>query len=278
MKKIYFIFLFYLSFNSFGQIQHEVNKNGGTTVTNATNDIDSIRFNTSTEQMEIVLNNGSVISHNLADVVNVTFSGSATGYINCGTITDVVEVSNPNTGEIWMDRNLGASQVATSSTDADSYGDLFQWGRFADGHQCRNSGTTTVLSTADNPGHDDFIINATSYIWRDPQNDNLWQGENGINNPCPSGYRLPTTAELEAEVLDWFGANAAGAFASPLKFPMAGSRVVTDGTLYNVGSVGRYWTSTPAGANARGLRFDGTTAFVANITRGVGYSIRCIKD
>ena len=31
-------------------------------------------------------------------------------------------------GTIWMDRNLGAIQVATSSTDADAYGDLYQWG------------------------------------------------------------------------------------------------------------------------------------------------------
>jgi len=39
------------------------------------------------------------------------------------------------TGKIWMDRNLGASQVATSSTDAAAYGDLYQWGRAADGHE-----------------------------------------------------------------------------------------------------------------------------------------------
>ena len=29
------------------------------------------------------------------------------------------------TGKIWMDRNLGASQVATSLTDAASFGDLY---------------------------------------------------------------------------------------------------------------------------------------------------------
>ena len=28
-------------------------------------------------------------------------------------------------GKIWMDRNLGASQVATSLTDAASFGDLY---------------------------------------------------------------------------------------------------------------------------------------------------------
>ncbi|WP_372934176.1 hypothetical protein, partial [Mariniphaga sediminis] len=41
-------------------------------------------------------------------------------------------VTNATTGKTWMDRNLGASQVATSSTDIAAYGDLYQWGRAAD--------------------------------------------------------------------------------------------------------------------------------------------------
>ena len=35
-------------------------------------------------------------------------------------------------GKVWMDQNLGASRVATSSTDTSAYGDLYQWGRAAD--------------------------------------------------------------------------------------------------------------------------------------------------
>ena len=30
------------------------------------------------------------------------------------------------------------------------------------------------------------------------QNDNLWQGVNGVNNLCPSGFRLPTSTEVTA--------------------------------------------------------------------------------
>ena len=56
-----------------------------------------------------------------------------------------------------MDRNLGATQAATSSTDVDAYGDLYQWGRFSDGHQCRTSNTTATLSSVDQPAHGDFI-------------------------------------------------------------------------------------------------------------------------
>ena len=50
-------------------------------------------------------------------------------------------------GRIWLQQNLGSSQVATSFDDAISYGDLFQWGRWDDGHQLRNSATTIAPST-----------------------------------------------------------------------------------------------------------------------------------
>ena len=178
-----------------------------------------------------------------------------------------------------MDRNLGASQAATSSTDADAYGDLYQWGRAADGHQCRNSSTTATLSSTDEPGHGDFITSISgNYDWRSPQNDNLWQGVNGTNNPCPSGYRLPTSAELDAEHDSWSSDDAAGAFASPLKLPMAGYRSYSNGSLYNVGSYGRYWSSTVSGTFANYLYFYSSNALLYSNRRANGYSVRCLKD
>ena len=55
----------------------------------------------------------------------VAFSVEVGGDLDViGTLTLTPVVTNPTTGEIWMDRNLGASQVATSSTDAAAYGDL----------------------------------------------------------------------------------------------------------------------------------------------------------
>ncbi|MBN2214039.1 MAG: hypothetical protein JW723_07335 [Bacteroidales bacterium] len=188
-------------------------------------------------------------------------------------------VLNPATGKIWMDRNLGASQVATSSTDADAYGDLYQWGRTADGHESRISGTTFTLSNSDTTGHDDFItVVSTPSDWRSPQNDNLWQGVNGANNPCPDGYRLPNEAEWDAERQSWSSSNAAGAFASPLKLPVAGMRKDEDGLLYNVGSIGYYWSSTIDGSNSRILNINSSQALILTRQRALGFSVRCIKD
>jgi uncharacterized protein (TIGR02145 family) len=194
------------------------------------------------------------------------------------TETEVVEVTNPTTGQIWMDRNLGATQVATSSTDTDAYGDLFQWGRAADGHESRTSNTTAVLATSDIPGHGDFITSSTSpFDWRNPQNDNLWQGVSGTNNPCPSSYRLPTEAEWEAERQSWGDDNAAGAFASPLKLPVAGGRLANDGLLNGADSFGTYWSSTVSYSSARCIAFT-TSVFYNNNFRALGRSVRCIKD
>ena len=178
-----------------------------------------------------------------------------------------------------MDRNLSASRAAISSTDTGAYGDLYQWGRAADGHQLRTSDTTSTLSSSDRPGHGNFITtNSSPNDWRSPQNDNLWQGVNGVNNPCPAGYRLPTAAEMDAERQSWSSNNAAGAFASPLKLPVAGLRSSSNGSLLNVGSRGYYWLSTVGGTNSQLLYFYGANAYMGSIYRAPGYSVRCIKD
>ena len=209
--------------------------------------------------------------------INVSDNGNGDWPID--NDTEVVDVLNPATGKTWMDRNLGASRAATSSTDAEAYGDLYQWGRAADGHQKRTSGTTSTLSNSDTPGHGDFIIGMGSpWDWRSPQNDNLWQGVNGINNPCPAGYRLPTEAELNSERLSWSSNNAAGAFASPLKLPVAGYRNFSYGSLFNVGSYGRYWSSTVDGSLSRSLFFSSSTAYMLSGSRANGSSVRCLKD
>jgi uncharacterized protein (TIGR02145 family) len=213
----------------------------------------------------------------LRRVVNSSY---ASGTVFCnGEITQIVTITSPNTGKTWMDRNLGAKRAATSSTDTLAYGDLYQWGRGADGHQCRNSATTTTLSATDQPGHGNFIFSPTSpNDWRSSQNNNLWQGVNGINNPCPTGFRLPNYVELDAERTSWTQNNSIGAFESPLKLSMAGFRDYINGSIGNLGSNGNYWSNNLNGTNSRNLHVNTFDANIYNSTRSYGFSVRCIKN
>ena len=199
--------------------------------------------------------------------------------------TVIVDVVNPTTGRTWMDRNLGASQVATSSTDSSAYGDYYQWGRRSDGHQCLTSPNTATLSSVDQPTHGNFITTSSlPHNWRSPKNDNLWQGVSGINNPCPSGYRLPTETELNNERLSWVQApisstnNSAGAFASPLKLPLSGYRGKNCCGFSQVGIGGYYWSSTVVSDRINHLAWNSSTALMSTRDRAVGYPLRCIKN
>jgi uncharacterized protein (TIGR02145 family) len=194
--------------------------------------------------------------------------------------TPVVDVINPTTGKTWMDRNLGASQVATSRTDALGYGGLYQWGRCTDGHEIWTNNTTTALSVTDFPGHNKFILSSSSASpkdWRIPQNDNLWQGINGINNPCPSGYRIPTISELNSERMSWTSNDRAGAFASPLKLPTVG-KIRRNGSFNSQNSYGFYWSSTANGTLSSALSFTGSNSYVQVEDRAEAQSVRCIKN
>jgi hypothetical protein len=214
---------------------------------------------------------------NLNRTINVACGTPVTFTYNGASVTYGIVSSTGS--KCWLDRNLGATQVATGSTDANSYGDLFQWGRGADGHQIITSSSQSTTSSTDVPGHANFIVGY--YEWRNPQNVDLWQGVNGVNNPCPSGYRLPTNAELDAELVSWgTNTNATGAFASPLKLPLAGIRDNADGSLDDVGGAGVYWSSTVSGTGSTRLLFDsGVNAFMNEAaSRASGGSVRCLKD
>lgn len=194
--------------------------------------------------------------------------------------TAVVEIISPVTGRIWMDRNLGAIRAATSSSDSLSYGDLYQWGRGADGHQLRKSPTTSLLSSTIHPEHGSFILSDSNgnWDWLSPQYKKLWQGIKGENNPCPLGYRLPTESEWRAEYSSWEINNATGAFASPLKLPATGAREPRNGSIIFEGMHGVYWSSTILDGEVRGLGFSSDTLHMIYFDNARGLSVRCIKN
>jgi hypothetical protein len=211
------------------------------------------------------------------------------GTVFCNNVvTAVIDVTNPVTGKTWMDRNLGATRVATSQSDELSFGDLYQWGRGSDGHQCRNSQLTDIQSSSDQPSHANFITRSTNENygnWRSTNNQNLWQGVNGINNPCPIGYRLPSPSELDAERLTWISLGTDGAFASTLKLPKALLRDETGYINTNPNLGGNYWSSNGSSILEHAYYLDikpaivtAATAEIKSRKKASGLSVRCIKN
>jgi hypothetical protein len=188
-----------------------------------------------------------------------------------------------STGRKWLDRNLGAASPATSASDWTNAGDLFQWGRQADGHQVivrtgpdlvnvTVTATTSTLSTTDVPTHALFISTGGSpNDWRSPQNNNLWQGVNGINNPCPAGWRLPTEQEWIGE-----GLTSLQDGYEKLNLTLTGYRF-SDGQFLSP-DVARYWTSTVSGSNSKRFVSNGGAFSSADAVRVNAYACRCIKN
>lgn len=217
------------------------------------------------------------------------FESPVTG-VTSGLTMEDGDVYNSVTGEVWMDRNLGASQVATASNDAAAYGNYYQWGRNSDGHELFNS--TAPGPVAAGTEGSDFITLDSGSEWLQDRDDTRWNKSTapdpdtdpvkGDHDPCPDGYRVPTFLEWQAEKNSWDTRDAAGAFNSQLKLALAGRRAIyANGGLVGVDTNGHYWSSSTSSGDigARSFQFNAGSAVASvHLGRARGQSIRCIKD
>ena len=243
-----------------------------TTIENPTLTFDTIGIYT----VSLIVNDGDFNS--TVDTVTVTVITEApSGY---GL------VCSPHTGKVWLDRNLGASQVCTAYNDSDCYGDYYQWGRNADGHQASTSGSGGTIvgdvANLDNAGTE-FIKNSSSpYDWASVDGNGAireanWSKTDG-SSVCPTGYRVPTETELAAETTEVGVTSNVAAFASFLKLPSAGSRGGSSGALGSQGSYGGLWSASVVGSYSRSLGFVSSDADWGNDGRASGLSVRCLRD
>ena len=207
------------------------------------------------------------------------------------------EVTSPTTQAVWLDRNIGATAVCTKKrTDFNSesayttsqeecFGDYYQWGRGNDGHENKNSLTTSNMPNDwSNPGTSRFILaddSSHAYDWEKDGDDSgqarrgSWSQTDG-STVCPANFRVPTSAELMAET-----ANMSN-LINVLKFPIAGKRDRATGNIYYEGYVGYIWSTDPHGlyenVRTRRLVYDENTFNDAQDDRGYGYSVRCIRE
>jgi uncharacterized protein (TIGR02145 family) len=238
--------------------------------------------------------------------------------------------------KVWLDfmcYNLGAE---TGNLDPMSYsagainGDLYQWGRAKDGHQLRNSPVLTPydFSPTITPNNNLWYgyADGTAYLdWIQPipyqdisgLGGTRWgNGINssyiihtsvanppkGANDPCPPGYKVPSTyqwanilagvgytdiatADPSTMANTWVWTGNGFKVGSSLYLPAGGQRRPS-GVLIDVGVEGHYWTSSPNtdytthSGTARKMRFGSTfvQGFGQSSERSSGLSVRCVAE
>jgi len=195
-------------------------------------------------------------------------------------------VTSPHTGKIWLDRNLGASKVCSSYKDKACFGDYYQWGREADGHEKKSSGVTSIFATSISNINNKFIKSSSknNYDWtKNTDKDgslrsNYWSLTDG-SGICPSGFRVPTSAELKAETTTHGVRNRQTAFSNFLKIPSAGARNYLSATVQSRGHNVSIWSSSVKGSKAMSLFVGHKNALISRDGyRAVGKAVRCIKD
>jgi len=194
-------------------------------------------------------------------------------------------LSSPITGRIWLDRNLGARKVCSDVNNVSCFGDLYQWGREADGHEKRTSLVRQIGAININSISAEFVTSTEdgSYFyvgdWAFGDSNGSLRSQNWSkidgSSVCPIDYRVPTGDELFTELRD---ENDKDFF----KLANAGFRDDIFGRL--ISGKAHLWSSDASGSVDAAFSFYISrskyfaSAIHKNEPRTSGHSIRCIKD
>ncbi|MBD8347888.1 hypothetical protein H7X67_07870, partial [Dysgonomonas sp. HGC4] len=190
-------------------------------------------------------------------------------------------------GIYWAPVNVGAIYLDYAAT-LTSCGLLYQWGRSYGSVYGVSGGDIqkgpVSLVNVNGIYANNFITSFDNWLYVDGSTttqadaDALWTGANA-QGPCPAGWRLPTSTELDVIVSR--GSFSGSRLSVPgdeagqtLYLPAAGYRDNFSGAFYGQGTSGRYWSSTIDGTRVLMWDFNASHA----ITRATGLSVRCVQE
>jgi uncharacterized protein (TIGR02145 family) len=215
--------------------------------------------------------------------------GGQTCVINVVVETPPANVCGAYVAEgLWkqfMCHNLGANTSADPFEPSwELNGDYYQWGRV----DVAAAGPSGPMATQANAGAIIGWINTYS-------SNGAWSDlTKTVNDPCPSGFRLPTITQWQGVLnnplntktdigTNWTESatnySTGFLFGNALYLPAAGYRNNSNGILYNRGFNGNYWSSSQNSSNSAGyLYFNNTIDTTFNTALIDGISLRCIAE
>jgi uncharacterized protein (TIGR02145 family) len=277
MKKVFTFSFMLLCWGTFAQTHQNINKNTGT-VSNPINRIDSIRFNTVTNQMEVVQQSG-VETHALADVVNVTFSTSN----SCGSNTTVTDID----GNVYQTVSIGTQCWMKENLKVSKYrnGDPIPTGLSKTAWRNATTGAYAIYkkNAANNTTYGKLynwyaVADSRSLCpvgWHIPTDDEWTTLENYLGGTDVAGGKLKSTSTL------WNAPNTSATNESGFSGLPGGDRG-TDGTYGYVGIFGNWWSSTEHSTSLAWFRFlidnYGYSGCNFYTSKQLGFSVRCLRD
>lgn len=209
---------------------------------------------------------------------------------------------------IWAPVNCGY-KAATAESKGFPYGKLYQWGRkYGQGYSTEYDESVPDIvegpldfanAVREKYSNTFFTTSSYPYDWVSPQDDELWNSGTESapvktkNDPCPTGWRVPTYAELDGlsnNCSSWTtvdgqkgryftGDYSYLADAPKVFFPAAGHNYYDDGNALNRGRSGDYWSSRSYGSTAYHFGFDSSSTDMNRLgRRAYGYSVRCVQE
>ncbi|MFT5661092.1 MAG: hypothetical protein ACI9TV_001738 [Sulfurimonas sp.] len=174
-------------------------------------------------------------------------------------------ISSEITGRTWLDRNIGARTNCTTSKDAECYGDYYQWGRDADGHEKLGSVISLKAFSSLTTDSDKFVISQSD--WTEADSSGALRSTDW--DICPTGYEVPTIDELLTETVS--------TDENILNIPLSGQRTKS-GPMKNKNINGYLQSSTPSSSGfTKTLKYNETSASYSLTTRTTAAPVRCIK-
>ena len=229
---------------------------------------------------EYQLHKGYVaIKHNGSTLRTYTiWKGASTYEYPAGYNTPYYSAIYKN-GYWWAPVNCGAKRIPTSGSDTNGQGNLYQWGRKDETNLGSSTSSSGPISNT-TPNNNIFYLGPTSpWDWLTPQNSTLWNGSSkGSNDPCPTGWRVPTTSELgslgTASISNQLVKISCDSNCPQLIFPAFGYRTRTNGTMTDTETAYSYSSNT-TGMRAYAYKIGNA---IDETARTNAYPIRCIKQ